>query len=105
MGSDMADHLPPGRRQLSPQGWVNGVSDRSDPISPRSLIVMSKDKSYQQDYLITLSKIVDAINTCNCSHPIGFRHGRIVKGGINEILQCIRLTFLAHDRLTDMDNL
>ena len=35
MGSGLADHLPPGWRQLSPQGCVYGVSEKLGPIRPQ----------------------------------------------------------------------
>src|SRR5690606_11524348 len=38
-------------------------------------------------------------------YPIGFSHGRVVEGGIDEVLQRIGFAWLVHDRLANMHDL
>ena len=45
-----------------------------------------------------------AVYTVERSYPIGFRHGLVVKGGVDEVLNSVAATFLFHNRLTDMNN-
>lgn len=49
-----------------------------------------------------LARLKDTVQSIQRRHPIGFCHGRIVKGGIHKILKRL---FRLHHRLTNMNNL
>ena len=46
----------------------------------------------------------DPVQTVQRRDTVGFRHGRIVERGIDEVVQGVGLSFLIHDRLADVDD-
>ena len=50
------------------------------------------------------SSLENSIQAIQCGNPVGFRHGRVIERGIDEVVQRVGLSFLIHDRLADVND-